>query len=164
MTTQDIVIWHICVIMVAKAVTFEKHPHHNHKHETSYILQVPKWHELCYALWTDFRFPHSTQYFERPKRHVLCTKACVQQSETKYSQNRRQAIIWAIDGPDNGLPPIRRQSIIWTNAGFSQISKYINFSEIWITIQNVSHNKIKFSNVIFKMSAILLRFTSSKVT
>ena len=40
-------------------------------------------------------------------------------------------------GSDNGLPPIRRQAIIWTNAGLLSIGPLgINLSEILIKIQN----------------------------
>ena len=45
-------------------------------------------------------------------------------------------------GSDNGLPPGRRQAIIWTNAGILLIGPLgINFSEILIEIKTVSFNK-----------------------
>ena len=44
-----------------------------------------------------------------------------------------------IIGPDNGLPPDRRQAIIWTNAGILLIGLLgTNFSEILIEILTFS--------------------------
>ena len=48
-----------------------------------------------------------------------------------------------IIGPDNGLPPGRRQAIIWTNAGILLIGPWgTNFSEILIGIHTFSFKKI----------------------
>ena len=48
-----------------------------------------------------------------------------------------------ITGPDNGLPPGRRQAIIWTNAGILLIGRWgTNFSEILIGIHTLSFKKI----------------------
>ena len=45
-------------------------------------------------------------------------------------------------GSDNGLSPIRRQAIIWTNDGLLSIGPLgANFSEILIKIQNFSFTK-----------------------
>ena len=54
-------------------------------------------------------------------------------------------------GSDNGLSPIQRQAIIWTNAGLLSIRPLrTNFSEILIKIQNFSvpkmHLKISSAN------------------
>ena len=71
--------------------------------------------------------------------------------------NRRGAIIqlieaeWriyaslnrAIIGSDNGLSPVRRQAIIWTNAGILLIEPLgTNFSEVLIGIQTFSFKKL----------------------
>ena len=54
-----------------------------------------------------------------------------------------------IIGPDNGLPPGRRQAIIWTNAGILLIEPLrTNFSEISIEIHTFS-----FKEMHFKMSS-----------
>ena len=46
-------------------------------------------------------------------------------------------------GSDNGLSPIRRQAIIWTNAGLLSIGPLgTNFSEVLIKIQNWMHLKM----------------------
>ena len=46
-------------------------------------------------------------------------------------------------GPDNGLSPVRRQAIIWTNAGISLIGPLgTNFSEILIAIHTFSFKKM----------------------
>ena len=46
-------------------------------------------------------------------------------------------------GSDNGLSPIQRQAIIWTNAGLLSIRplRTINFTEISIKIQNLHSQK-----------------------
>ena len=49
-----------------------------------------------------------------------------------------------IIGSDNGLPPDRRQAIIWTNAGISLIGPLAtNFSEILIEILTFSFKKMR---------------------
>ena len=47
---------------------------------------------------------------------------------------------WVSSGSDNGLSPIRRKAIVWTNAGILLIGT--NFSEILIKIQNFSFTKM----------------------
>ena len=50
---------------------------------------------------------------------------------------------WAITGSDNGLSPVRRQAIIWTNAGILLIGALgTNFNEILIEIHTFSFKKI----------------------
>ena len=50
-----------------------------------------------------------------------------------------------IIGSDNGLPPGRRQAIIWTNAGILLIESLgANFSEILIEILTFSFKKMRF--------------------
>ena len=49
---------------------------------------------------------------------------------------------WVTFGSDNGLSPIRRQAIIWTNAGILLIGPWTNFSEILIKIQTFSFKKM----------------------
>ena len=47
------------------------------------------------------------------------------------------SVNWVSIGSDNGLSPGRRQAIAWTNAGLLLNGPLgINFSEIWIKIQN----------------------------
>ena len=51
---------------------------------------------------------------------------------------------WAIIGSDNGLPPVWRQAIIWTNAGILLIGPLgTNFSEILIRILIFSFKKMR---------------------
>ena len=46
-------------------------------------------------------------------------------------------------GSDNGLSPVRRQAVIWTNVGISLIGPLgTNFSEILIGIQTFSFKKL----------------------
>ena len=57
---------------------------------------------------------------------------------------------------DNGLPPGRRQAIIWTNArvlliGTLEINLYAILSKIWIFLLKKTH----LQNVIRKMAAFL---------
>ena len=53
------------------------------------------------------------------------------------------SIYYPIIGSDNGLSPIRRQAIIWTNAGLLLIGHQgTNFSEIWIEIPTFSFKKM----------------------
>ena len=50
---------------------------------------------------------------------------------------------WVIIGSDNGLSPVRRQAIIWTNAGILLIGPLgTNFSEILIGIHTFSCKKM----------------------
>ena len=43
-------------------------------------------------------------------------------------------VCWTIIGLDNGLAPVRRQSIIWKNAWLSSIKHVRNHSKIWIKV------------------------------
>ena len=55
-------------------------------------------------------------------------------------------------GSDNGLAPIRRQAIIWTNAGLLSIGPSgTNISEILIKIQNFSFKKMHLKILSAKM-------------
>ena len=57
-----------------------------------------------------------------------------------------------ISGSDNGLPPGRRQAIIWTNAGIFLIAPLgTNFSEILIVHKNA------IESVVCEMAAVLSR-------
>ena len=59
---------------------------------------------------------------------------------------------------DNGLSPVRRQGIIWTNAGILLIRPLGTiFSEILIEIYTFSLKKNAFENDVRKMAAILFR-------
>ena len=50
---------------------------------------------------------------------------------------------WVIIGSDNGLSPVRRQAITWTNAGLLLIGPLgTNFSEVLIGIQTFSFKKM----------------------
>ena len=50
---------------------------------------------------------------------------------------------WVIIGSDNGLSPVRRQNIIWTNAGILLTGPWgTNFSELLIGIQTLSFKKL----------------------
>ena len=61
-------------------------------------------------------------------------------------------------GSDNDLSPVRRQAIIWTNAGILLIGLLgTNFSETLIRIQTFSLKKIHLKMLLWKMAAILFR-------
>ena len=59
---------------------------------------------------------------------------------------------WIGIGSDNGLSPIRRQAIIWTNAGLLSIAP---FSEILIKTQDTPENASQ--NIVCEMADILSR-------
>ena len=64
---------------------------------------------------------------------------------------------WVIIGSCNGFSPVRRQTIIWTNAGLFSIGlQGTNFSEIWIAILLVSF-KNEFENVVCHNEGFLSR-------
>ena len=74
---------------------------------------------------------------------ILSRPQCVQQwrlSDTKYTSVNK-----AIFDFDNGLLPVWCQAIIWTNAGLSLLTGYLEtgFSEIWIKIQQFSCKTIE---------------------
>ena len=55
---------------------------------------------------------------------------------------RCASVNWVSIGLDNGLLPVRRQAITWTNAHLLSIRPSgTNFSEIWIKIQNFHSRK-----------------------
>ena len=62
-----------------------------------------------------------------------------------------------IIGSDNGLSPVRRQAIIWTNAGILLIRPLgTNFSEILIGIQPFYIQENVLENVVCEMASICL--------
>ena len=65
---------------------------------------------------------------------------------------------WVITGPGNGLSPIRRQAITWTNAGLLLIGLLgTYFNEIWIGILTFSFKKMPLKMLSAKMTTILSR-------
>ena len=66
------------------------------------------------------------------------------------------SVNYAIISSDNGLPPVRRHAIIWTNAGLLLI-RPIHFSGLLIESQTFSSKKNAFENVVCRMAAILFR-------
>ena len=66
------------------------------------------------------------------------------------------SVKYAIIGSDNGLSPVRRQAIIWTNDGLLSIgTPRKNFSEILIEIQIFSFKKMHLKMSSAKVVAIL---------
>ena len=64
----------------------------------------------------------------------------------------------AIIGSDNGLSPVRHQTINWTNAGILSIEPLgTNVSEILIEIQIFSFKKMHFENIVCEMASIVSR-------
>ena len=62
---------------------------------------------------------------------------------------------WVIGGSGNGLAPVRRQVITWTNADLLYIGSLgTNFSEIGMEIPKC-YLKTAFKNVVCEMAAIL---------
>ena len=62
----------------------------------------------------------------------------------------------AIIGWDNGLSPLRRQSIIWANARILLIGPLgTNFSEIRIKMQNFSLMKMRLNPFVYDMVAAI---------
>ena len=67
---------------------------------------------------------------------------------------------WVSIASDNGVSPIRRQAIIWTNAGLLSIGRLgTNFSENLIKIQNVSFKKMRLNMSSAKWLASQCRHT-----
>ena len=61
-------------------------------------------------------------------------------------------------GSDNGLSPVRRQTIIWTNAGILLIGFLgINFSGILLEINIFSFKKKAFETVVYKTAPVSSR-------
>ena len=68
------------------------------------------------------------------------------------------SVTWASIGSGNGLSPVRRQAIAWTNAGLLSISLLgTNFSEIRLGILSFSFKETHLKLSSAKMSAILSR-------
>ena len=60
-------------------------------------------------------------------------------------------------GSDNGLSPVRRQAIIWTNRGILGICPLgTNFSATLIKIQNIFIQENAFETAVWKMAALLV--------
>ena len=56
------------------------------------------------------------------------------------------SVNYNIISSDNGLPPLRCQAIIWTNAGMLLVGPVgTSYSEIYIKIQQLSHKKMHLS-------------------
>ena len=65
---------------------------------------------------------------------------------------------WVIICSGNGLSPVRRQAITWTNIGLLSIWLLgTNFSEIWIEIPSFSFKKMHLQMSSAKLAAILSR-------
>ena len=63
-----------------------------------------------------------------------------------------------LNGSDNGLSPIRRQAIIWTNDDILSIRPYgTHFNEILFEIQKFSFKKMHSKIIVCEMAAILSR-------
>ena len=74
---------------------------------------------------------------------------------------------WVLICSDNGLSPVRRQAIIWTNAGILLIGPLgTNFREIVIGIQTFSLTKLhlKTSSAKWRLSCLGLNELSNHVT
>ena len=82
------------------------------------------------ATWVFIKTPHVRHYIKKIILTRLCPVPCIHVSE--LSQH----------GSGNGLSPIRRQAITWTNADWLLIGPLgTNFSEIRIEIQNFHSRK-----------------------
>ena len=87
--------------------------------------------------------------------HSNCARKCC---ELETFPQTIILMAWSIIGSDNGLSPVRRQAIIWTNDGLLSIRlQGTNTSEILIEIQTFFINENTFQNVVGKMAAILSR-------
>ena len=65
---------------------------------------------------------------------------------------------WVSTGSDNGLSPLRRQAITWTNAALLSIGLLgTNFNEIWIRILSFSFKKMHLKMPSANMVATLSR-------
>ena len=68
------------------------------------------------------------------------------------------SVNYSIMGSDNGLSPVRRQAIIWTNVGVLLFGPLgTNFSEIVIEIEIFSFTKLHLKVSSAKVAAILSR-------
>ena len=81
-------------------------------------------------------------------RFIICKRHHIAQQRILTHWGRATHICvgnLTIIGSDNGLPPGRRQAIIWTNAGILSIGPFeTNFNEIFIGIQTFSVKKMHF--------------------
>ena len=69
-----------------------------------------------------------------------------------------ESVNWVIIGSGNGLSPVRRQAVTWTNAGLLSIALLgTNFSEIWIEILSFSFKIMHLKMLSAKLAAILSR-------
>ena len=74
---------------------------------------------------------------------ICCDHTTIQPALIEAEWRIYASLNWAIIGSDNGLSPVRRQSIIWTNAAIFLIGPLgTNFSEILIGIQTFSFKKL----------------------
>ena len=68
------------------------------------------------------------------------------------------SVNWVIIGSGNGLSPVRRQAITWTNAALLSIRLLgINFTEIWIGILSFSLKKMHLKMSSAKTAALLFK-------
>ena len=68
------------------------------------------------------------------------------------------SVNWVIIASGNGLSPVRRQAITWTNARLLSIRLLgTNFNEIWIGILSISFKKVHFKMSSAETAAILSR-------
>ena len=92
-----------------------------------HFLQAP----MCYVQIKDETLPAKTRRDISPYEWGRVTHKCVSKL--------------TIIGSDNGLSPVRRQAIIWTNTGISLIGPLgTNFSGILIEIDTFSSKKLHF--------------------
>ena len=84
-----------------------------------------------------FRPAHNEFSDNVPPYTCVCPTTCIWQFRVYASVN------WVIIGSGNGLLPLRRQAIVWINAGILSIRSFgTNFGEILIKIQNFSFTKM----------------------
>ena len=96
----------------------------------------------------------------RPRLTVVVAYGLVpiwRHSLTHLPQCRIYASLnWVSIGSDNGMSPVRRQAITWTNADLLSIGLLgTYFSEIWIGILSFSFKKMQLKMSSAKIAAIL---------
>ena len=103
---------------------------------------------ICKCEWKNSQFSYKKMHLIVSKR-PFCLGLNVSTSYTPHLKHISPwcriyvSVNWISIGWDNGLSPIRRQAIIWTNTGLLSIGPFgTNFSEILIKIQNFSLTKI----------------------
>ena len=144
----------------------------------SHLIREPTWSPVLTKCW-NLELILTTNFGNLHKRtpnlvaKILATKFgfvpdCVKAEYTSinYSDTETSLTHWdrvtptcivklTIIGPDNGLSPGQRQTIIWTNAGLLLIGPSgTNFSGILIN-SYIFLQEIASKNVIWKMAAIL---------